>query len=31
MCDEYVKSVCMSERGMHRGVLECENSRKVRR
>ena len=28
MCEMCVNSVCGSERGMHRGVYECESSRK---
>ena len=27
VCEMCVKSVCDSERGMHRGVYECESSR----
>ena len=28
VCEMCVKSVCDSERGTHRGVYECESSRK---
>ena len=28
VCEICVKNVCDSERGMHRGVYECESSRK---
>ena len=28
MCQMCVKSVCVSERGTHRGVYDCDSSRK---
>ena len=31
VCEICVKNVCDSERGMHRGVYECESSRKEKR